>query len=85
MVRILDVEAREQELVGSPEGTESTITGSVGVGQITAIVVDVGLHILLTGLSREWRDASKISIGTGDLAVTNGLTEKTFDKVGVRG
>ena len=83
MVRVLDVEAGQEELVCSAEGTEATVTSRVGVGQVATVVTDVSLEELLTSLSRGGRNRREFKRSTSDFPFTNGLTEETFNKVGV--
>lgn len=85
VVRVLDVEVVQQELIGGPERTESTVTGSIWVGQVSSGAVDEGLKELLTCLSRGRRYRCKFNVGTCDFPMTNRLAKKTFDEIGVRG
>ena len=71
-VPVEDIESCFQELVRSPDGTISAITGVVWVREVSSEVVDEKVHVVATG-ECIWRlDGGELRVGAANLLTTNG-------------
>jgi hypothetical protein len=72
MVRVLDIEARSEELVCGAIGTELAATGSIRVGEITSSAGYVTFHVVSTRSPRRRFQGHQLNRSTGDILLSNG-------------
>ena len=84
MVRVADVEAVQQELVRCAVLAVVAPARRVRIREVSAVGIDVGLHVLRARLARRWRKLDELDGGTIDVVSSDGLAKETLDEVGVR-
>ena len=80
----LDVEARREELVGRRERAVVASSGCVRVGDVATRVGDERVEEARARLPCRGVDLYQLDVGTTNRRSADGLSEETFDKVGVR-